>query len=192
MNIWTLPQELEISGKAYRINADFRDVLDIVTRLNDETEDSQIRLYVCLSLFYEGFMDMPPENYQEAVQKMYEFISCGEENNGKHPKTIDWEQDQAVIVADVNKVAGCEVRSLPFCHWWTFIAWFNSIGEGQLSTIVSIREKKQRRKKLTDWEKDFYKKNKSKIEFKTKYTQEEEDFLAALGFKTEKRGGECK
>lgn len=59
-------------------------------------------------------------------------ISCGEFDDGKPShKTIDWEQDQSMIVSDLNKVAGCDIRALPFCHWWTFVAWFNGIGEEQ-------------------------------------------------------------
>ena len=46
-----------------------------------------------------------------------------------------------MIIADINKVAGTEVRSLSFLHWWTFLSFFHAIGEGQLSTLISIREK---------------------------------------------------
>ena len=78
-----------------------------------------------------------------------------------------------MIVADVNKVAGCEVRALPFCHWWTFIAWFNAIGEGQLSTVVSIRDKLRRGKKLEKWEQEFYRDHKRQVNLKQRYTAEE-------------------
>ena len=112
---------------------------------------------------------------------MYDFIRCGEpESRVRPPKVIDWEQDANLIIADVNKVAGCEVRSLPFCHWWTFIAWFNAIGDGQLATVVSIREKRRKGKKLTDWERDFYHSNRDKVDFKTKYTPEEDQLIKQM------------
>ena len=56
-------------------------------------------------------------------------------------KLLDWQHDANLIVADINKVAGQEVRDLPFVHWWTFLAWFHGIGQGQLSTVVAIRDK---------------------------------------------------
>ena len=88
-------------------------------------------------------------------------------------------------VADINRVAGREVRSLPFCHWWTFLAWFMGIGEGQLSTVVSIREKRRKGKKLSDWEREFYQENRGKVEFRRKYSakelEEQERFKALLG-----------
>ena len=86
---------------------------------------------------------------------------------------MDWEQDAHAIIADVNKVAGCEVRSLPYLHWWTFLSYFQAIGEGQLSTLVSIRDKIRRGKKLEKWEQDYYRENKNRIDFKKKYSAED-------------------
>lgn len=184
MNAWTLPDTAEIGGRTYHINADFRDVVDIISRLTDPNEDEQVRLYVALSLFYDGFSDMPESDLMEAVKWMYSFISYGEEDEGQpHPKSIDWEQDRAIIVSDVNKVAGCEVRALPFCHWWTFLAWFNAIGDGQLATVVSIREKRRKGKPLADWEREYYRANRSKIDFKTNYTDTDNDVLNLWGAK---------
>lgn len=177
---WDLPESAHIGNSDYIINSDFRDILDIISRLNDVRRDQQTKVYVALTLFYEDFDSMPATYYQEAAEWMVDFINCGEKPDGKkYPKTIDWEQDRAMIVADINKVAGCEIRQLPFCHWWTFIAWFNGIGEGQLAMVVSIREKLRKGKKLTDWEKDFYRANRAKVDFKTQYTEQDNDVLAA-------------
>lgn len=78
-----------------------------------------------------------------------------------------------MIVADVNKVAGQEIRALPFVHWWTFMSWFHAIGEGQLSTVVSLRDKLRRGKKLEQWEKDFYRDNKNTVDIRKRYSKEE-------------------
>lgn len=48
MTGWDLPEFAEIGGKTYRINADYRDILDIITRLNNQEESEQTRLYVAL------------------------------------------------------------------------------------------------------------------------------------------------
>lgn len=176
MNGWELPVAVEVGGVLRKINADFRDILDIIKRLDEKTGEA---LYVCLCLFYEDLEAIPEDLYGEAVEKMFEFISCGEEQDpSPRPKLIDWEQDRSMIIADVNKVAGCEVRTLKFCHWWTFVAWFNGIGDGQLSTVVSIRDKLRRNKKLDSWEKEFYRNNRTKIDFKVQYTSEENQQLS--------------
>ncbi len=176
---WDLPVSAEIGGTVYQINTDYRDILDIIARLSDPDVNVRTVMYVCLALFYEEFDRMPEEYFGEATAYMMRFINCGEEENDArpHPKTIDWEQDRALIVSDINRVAGCEVRALPYLHWWTFIAYFMGIGEGRLSVVVSIREKLRKGKKLDDWERDFYRMNRAQVDFKTVYTNAEDKML---------------
>ena len=170
---WDLPQSIKISGTDYKIDADFRTILKINKELCNTSDPEVIRALTALAMFYEDFDSIT--DYQQAFNKMIQFINCGQDMSQyqNKPKVIDWEQDEQYIIADINKAAGQEVRALPFVHWWTFVSWFNSIGEGQLSTIVSIREKRRKGKKLSDWEREFYRENRSKIDLKQKYTQEE-------------------
>lgn len=171
MELWSLPTSAVIGGAEYPINADFRDVLEIFRYMDDPDQPEYVRWRIALALFYEG--EIPEEHQQEAMEYLAEFIACGEQGSKPTPKLLDWEQDCQTIVADVNKVAGMEIRAMPFLHWWTFMAWFNAIGEGQLSTLVSIRDKLHRGKKLEKWERDYYQKNKSKVDLKKRYSAEE-------------------
>lgn len=178
MTGWGLPSSANIGGREYAINADFRDVLEVIEILQNEDKHERVRILVALSLFYDDFDAMAPEHYQDAVEWMMDFIACGETDDGKpQPKLIDWQQDRMIIAAEVNKVAGTEVRALPFLHWWTFIAYFNGIGEGQLSYIVSIREKLRKGKSLEQHEREFYRKNRARVDFKQKFTQADEEIL---------------
>lgn len=166
---WGLPAEAVIGGKTYPIHGDFRDILEIFSYFEDPELPEYLRWQIALALFYEG--EIPQEHQQEAIEYLGSFINCGRQEEAKPgPKLLDWEQDALTIVADVNKVAGQEIRALPFVHWWTFMAWFHAIGEGQLSTIVSIRDKLRRGKKLEQWEKDFYRENKSRVDMKKRYS----------------------
>ena len=171
MNPWELPQTAEIGGKVYQLNTDFRDILEIMGYLDNPDRPVYLRWWIALALFYEG--DIPTEHQQEAVEYLAGFISCGETDSKPGPKLLDWEQDAQAIVADVNKVAGMEIRAIPYLHWWTFLSYFHAIGEGQLSTLVSIRDKLHRGKKLEKWEKDFYRENKSRVDLKKKYSAED-------------------
>ena len=171
MNPWRLPQTAEIGGAVYQLNTDFRDILEIMGYLDDQDKPKYLRWRIALALFYEG--DIPAERQQEAMEYLAEFISCGETDAKPGPKLLDWEQDAQAIVADVNKVAGTEIRAVPYLHWWTFLSYFHAIGEGQLSTVVSIRDKLRRGKKLEEWEKDFYRENKSRVDLKKKYSAED-------------------
>ena len=106
------------------------------------------------------------------------FIGLFEQDDGTpRPKQIDWDQDWNMIVSEVNKVANTEVRATDYLHWWTFIGYFNAIGEGQLSFVVSIRDKLRKGKKLEKYEKEFYRQNRATVEFKKKFTQEEQKLL---------------
>lgn len=142
MSSWRLPTRLEVGGKAYPIHSDYRDILDILHRLNDASEPEFIRWRVALALFYEG--DLPRSDYPEAMQKLADFLNCGQTlPRSPAPPLLDWEQDAPLIAADINKAAGCEVRALPYLHWWTFMAWFNSIGDGQLATLLRVALRKE-------------------------------------------------
>ena len=95
-----------------------------------------------------------------------------------------------MIVADINKAAGQEIRALPFLHWWSFLSWFHAIGEGQLSTVVAIRDKLAKGKKLEDWEKRFYRENRETVDLKKRYTRQELQQRQQLEQLLEQKGSE--
>ena len=172
MELWQLPQSVNFGGRKFEFHADYRDVLEIFTYLQDPDLPESFRWSIALALFYE--QPIPEQHLEEAARYLSWFIRCGQEEPKKQmPKLLDWEQDAQEIIADVNKVAGQEIRSLPFLHWWTFLSWFHGIGEGQLSNLISIREKLAQGKKLEGWEKEFYGQNRHKVDLRKKYSASE-------------------
>ena len=172
MNGWELPRKAVIGGVEYSINTDFRDVLEIISYLEDPDTPEFIRWQVALALFYEG--QIPVDHRLEAMEYLALFINGGRADDRKSaPKLLDWEKDCDLIISDVNRVAAREIRLETYIHWWTFLSWFHAIGEGQLSTVVSIRDKLRRGKKLEGWEKNFYRENKARIDLKRKCSPEE-------------------
>lgn len=172
MTPWKLPETATVGGIEYEINTDYRDVIGIIQILNNPDRDEYVRWLTAIALFYVG--DIPEENETEAMEYLASFISYGEADNARPgPVLLDWEQDAQAIIADVNKVAGKEIRELPYLHWWTFLSFFQAIGEGQLSTLVSIRDKLRRGKKLEKWEQEFYRENKQRVDIKKRYSSAE-------------------
>ena len=159
MTRWGLPTSAEFGGVEYHFNCDYRDILEIFGYLNDVDNPEWLRWQIAIGLFYEE--DIPAEYQAEAMQYLADFISCGETEEKPGPVLLDWEQDAMLIAADINKVAGKEIRNVEFMHWWTFMAFFRAIGEGQLLTVVSIRDKLRRGRPLEKWEQEFYTKNKA-------------------------------
>ena len=172
MNIWELPEIATIGDKQYAINTDFRDVLEIIQYLNNESKSMYVRWKIAVSLFYDG--DIPEKHFSKATEFLADFIAYDSQKDSHNKKLIDWQQDSSMIISDINKVAGKDVRSEPKMHWWTFLSYFYGIGEGQLSTIVGIRAKKAKGKKLEKWEQEYYRENRQKIDFQTQDTEEKE------------------
>lgn len=168
MNPWSLPAAAELDGKRYALHADYRDILEIISYLEDPDLPEALRWRIAVALFYEP--EVPAETLPQAAQYLADFIAGGEEAEKPGPKLLDWDQDAGAILADVNRVAGREIRGEKFLHWWTFLSWFHAVGEGRLSVLVSIRDKLRRGKKLDGWERDFYRENKAKVDLRQKYS----------------------
>ena len=171
MDGWYLPHSAQIHGVEYPINTDYRDSLEIIAYLDDPQLPEFIRWQVALALFYG--QPIPEAHTAQALEYLNYFLRGGEPESQPGPRLLDWQQDAPMIIADINQVAGREIRGPQKIHWWTFLSWFHAIGQGQLSTVVSIRDKLRRGKKLEGWERDFYRENKSRVELKKRYSPQE-------------------
>lgn len=173
MSVYDLPTSLTIGGVGYSIRYNWRAVLDVLSACADPALDDQGKVECLIKIFFPDYETIPEELISEACKKACEFIDCGQKDDGKpKPKMIDWEQDAPIIIPEINKVAGKEVRLDPNIHWWTFLGWFMGIGDGLLASVLHVRQKKAKGKKLESWEKEFYEANKAIVDFKTEDTEE--------------------
>lgn len=170
MELYSLPETAVFGGREYAMATDFRRVIPILGVLEDPARPEALRWYLALELFYKP--RIPTEYAREAMEYMARFLSWGEEGR-PGPKLFDWQQDARAILADVNRVAGREIRLEEKVHWWTFLSWFYAIGEGQLSNLVSIRQKLARGQKLEGWEQEFYRGHKAQIQLRPPQTPEQ-------------------
>lgn len=186
MNVWNFPTSLNIGGVEYEIRTDYRVILDLLMALNDpelSDSDNKMSAYmqsrVILEIMFPDWDNIPQEHIQEALDKVAEFIDMGIGDDSKKLKTMDWEQDAPIIIPAINKVLNKEIRAEKYMHWWTFLGAYMEIGEGLFSNVIHIRKKKTKREKLEKWEQEFYKENKSLIDFqhKEKRSNEEKEML---------------
>ena len=185
MYAWKLPASLHVGSTNYKIRTDYRVILDILAAMNDpdildsgmtEDEKQAEKVLTMLQILYIDFDRMPPSDWKEASEKACEFIDCGIRDDGTpKPRLMDWEQDAPIIVPAVNKVCNFDVRSVKYMHWWTFFGYYMEIGECMLSTVVSIRDKKRRGKKLEKWEQEFYRNNKHIVDLRAKKAERSEE-----------------
>lgn len=186
---WQLPTEAQIGARRYSLHTDFREILRLMAYLEDPDRPEFLRWQIALNLFYDG--EIPRSDAKEAMAFLADFLTCGEPGR-PGPKRVDWRQDAAAIISDINKVAGTEIRSLPYLHWWTFLSYFHAIGEGQLSALVTIRDKLRRGKPLDGWERRFYQENKERVDLKPRYSaqeRQERDRIKALLDEGEQKSG---
>jgi len=172
--IGQLPRGLEVNGHIRSIRSDFRDVLKILCAFSDPELENSEKVYICLFILYEDFESIPEDDYEVAFKAAINFIDNGaEEEDRKSPRVMDWEQDENLLFPAINKVAGCQVRSAEYIHWWTFMGYYMEISEGVFSNIISLRMKKAKGKNLEKWEREFWNANKKACVLAPKLTAEE-------------------
>ena len=183
--IYDLPRFVEFGGKRWSIRTDFRDVLTILEAFDDPNLTDAEKAFVCLHNLYRDFGKISQEQAQAAFDAALRFIDRGQEPGKPGPRTMDWTQDAPIIFPAVNAVAGCEVRSKKYLHWWTFCGYFMEIKDSTCATVFALRNKKAKRKKLEKWEKDYWNENADLCRLKTRLTdaekEEEERAKALLG-----------
>lgn len=173
--IGELPQTLVVNGKEHSIRTHFANVLEIISAFDDPELTESEKIYVCLYDLYEDFEDIPEDDFEAAFKAALNFIDMGmKPSDTQHPRTVYWELDEPILFSAINKVAGCEVRSLEYLHWWSFMGYFFEIGEGVYSTILSLRSKKSRGKQLEKWEREYWNANKDICAPTPKLTAEEQ------------------
>lgn len=178
--MYDLPTGADVNGVEYAIRSDYRAVLDICAALSDPELDAQGKATVALMIFYPDYESIPPEHYGKALEQCFRFINGGiEDTEQRAPKLVDWEQDFQYIVAPVNRVLGQEIRALEYLHWWSFLSAYYEIGGNcMFAQIVQIRDKLARGKQLDKAECEWYRHNRSLVDFKQQtYTEAENELL---------------
>ena len=172
--MFALPTALEVHGTTWNIRSDYRDVIRVIEAMNDPELEPQEKVYVAMFIIYEDFQNIPDDDYKEAFEKACEFIDYGDKSERRSKtKLVDFEQDEKLIISAVNKVVGCEIRAIPYMHWWTFLGYFMEIGECSFSTVLSIRSKRAEGKKLEKWEQEYFDKNRDVVVIRERMTEQE-------------------
>lgn len=181
--IGALPEVLTVGGVEYPIRTDYRNVLQVFEAFQDPDLTREEKWIVAIYLLFEDFscandvLEAAQDGFDlgEAMEQISWFISAGQpEKEVLELPTYNWTQDEQMIFSAINKVAGRETRELEYLHWWTFLGYFNEVGEGTFSFIVGIRNKLNKGKKLEKHEKEFLSHNKEIVLMKKPLTKEEQ------------------
>ena len=184
--MYELPTTIIIDETTYTIRnkGDYRMVLDCFDVLNDVELSENERILACLIIFYEDFNDIEDvlsldrDIQKSLLDNAFLFFNCGQANGPSakmNYKTIDWDKDSQLISSAVNKVAGREIRTDTYLHWWTFMGYFNAVGESALATVVGIRSKIAKQEKLEKYEQKFKADNPQYFSWDMRTLQQKED-----------------
>ena len=186
--MYTLPYYVEVDEVRLNIRnkCDFRVVLDVIEALNDEELDDEQKFICALFIFYGEEELKKTTNFEECARQMLIIINGGEEeepDQTERPRLMDWNHDFPQLAPPISRVLGYDVR-LPdkFTHWWSFLSGYTEIGgDCMFSQIVGIRQKRQKGKKLDDWEREFYRDHRKVVDLPMKISKEEQEYLDSDG-----------
>ena len=143
MNILTeqLPDFIDISGKIYKINCDFRTCLRIILAFEDETLTGFEKQAILLSNLYQA----QPENIQAAIDQANVFLNggkVGEEDDGiPRPRLYSFSKDADFIFAAFRQTHGIDLQKTEL-HWFEFLALFMDLGsETTFSSLIGLRKR---------------------------------------------------
>ena len=133
-----LPDRIEIDGRKYRLDLDFRNVLRMVEIMNREDLLSEARNYLALKCV----MRKVPKNVGQAMTAVSAIIFPNTKKKGdKGPKLTDYTQDADLIRAAFLQCYGINLWREKL-HWFEFTGLLAGLPEGsRYIDIVGIRAK---------------------------------------------------
>jgi hypothetical protein len=145
MNILSgnLPEAVEIDGREYPINSDFRACLKIILAFEDPGLTALEKYGITLENLYPEI----PENTEQALKLAIKFLNGGdemdteEEEGESPPRLYSFTNDGNYIFAAFRQTHGVDLETAQM-HWWKFLALFMDLGsETTFCSIVGLRSR---------------------------------------------------
>ena len=186
---WGLPTQAVIEDRVYEIHTDFRDILELLRWLDgnaDPTLDRGERWYVAMRLFYPDFAAMPRQDWPAPPGSSPSSWRPGGPNPPPAPPAL-WTGSRT-RPSSPRASAGWRGRMCgrcPTCTGGAFLAGSTPSARGTFATVVAIRDKLRRGKKLEPWELDFYRTHRAAVDLRPApdpaAVAEKQRLLARLG-----------
>ena len=91
---WELPTSLEVAGRDYEIDSDFRTVLRVLAAYEDPELSPSEKQLVCLANIYIDLGSIPAAHLQEAYDAAVRFIDNGQKQGDEGPRSPDFSRRQ--------------------------------------------------------------------------------------------------
>lgn len=128
-----LPVSVQIDGKDYQINSDFRTGILFELLIQDKNVNDIDKISNMLELYYP----IIPDNIEEAIDQALLFYRCGATQNQDRdnknqkipPRIYDFDFDANLIYSAFLSQYGMDLQDIEYLHWWKFIALFGGLSE---------------------------------------------------------------
>lgn len=132
------PEYVEVEGKRYKINSDFR----VAIECNRIAEDDSIGNFErAMAIIYKLFGDEglnDTEHYDKLLELAQKFLSCGKEVNSSEEKPdMDYYEDMDYIEASFMSDYHIDLTNENM-HWWKFYKLINGLSNSELGNCCIL------------------------------------------------------
>lgn len=159
MNILTdrLPTAVEIDGKEYSIDTDFRTSLQIIMAFEDANLTSYEQSAIMLKLLYG---DVIPPNIEKAQELAIKFLNYGSDDgegvsSGESERLYSFSKDAKYIYSAIKGTHGIDLETVDYLHWWKFCYLFLDLNEDCFFSKIIYYRTQRNRGKLTKEEQEY-------------------------------------
>ena len=189
MNILTdqLPTAVEIDGREYKLNTDFRVCLRIILAFEDPGLTQEEKQWVLLANLYPVL----PDNLTTAFELGMKFMDGGHDGEEKEEMSLrlySFSQDSNFIFAAFRQTHGIDLETTDL-HWWKFLALFMDLGVDTTFCSLTGLRKRLATGEATDAEKKMAEEMSSVIELKEVYERPTELYELEDTFMQQLTGG---
>lgn len=138
-----LPVAVEIDGREYPINTDFRRCLLAIIAFEDTTLTHFERRAILLANLYPKM----PHDAVQAIQMAVKFLDGGKssdsgEESASGPRLYSFSKDSDLIFSAFKQTHGIDLIDTEYLHWWKFLALFSDLGsETAFCNLVALRKR---------------------------------------------------
>lgn len=170
-----LPTTVEVDGKEYEINTDFRECINIMLAFEDSELSAYEKNMVMLSVLYPKI----PENVEKAAELAIKFLNCGDdpdENVGAvamPERVYSFEKDAKYIFSAIKQTYGVDLETIEYLHWWKFCYMFLDLREDCFFCKICDLRIRRARGKLSKEEREYCLRIKDILDLPKLYSSDE-------------------
>lgn len=132
------PKYVEVNGRKYKINTDFRYAIKCNKIANDETiGDFERALGILCTLFGEESLNHQ-EDYNRLLELAKKYLCCGKElENTKEEPDMDYVEDYDYIITSFQSDYSINLDEEEM-HWWKFYKLLGGLSNSELGNCCIL------------------------------------------------------